>query len=316
MKIKYFISAIVVSLVGSTIAFAAPTGDALLPPNAKPGECYARVFSPPQFETISERVVTQQASESIKIQPAKYEWTEERVLVQEPSFKLQVVPATYKTVEEKILVKPESRRIVETPAVYETVSERVLDKPAHTIWKKGRGPIEKLDNGTGEIMCLVEIPATYKTISRKVVKAPASTKDVVVPAEFKTVSRKVIDQPATTRKVEIPAKYNTVKVQKLVSKAREQRVAIPGKEGVVTRTRKISEGAMQWKPVLCETNIGPDVVKPIQTALKREGLYKGPIDGAIGSGTIGALKSYQRKHNLAQGGLTMETIKRLTQKQA
>jgi hypothetical protein len=38
------------------------------------------------------------------------------------------------------------------PAVYETVKEKVVDRPAYTVWKKGTGPIQKVDYATGEIM--------------------------------------------------------------------------------------------------------------------------------------------------------------------
>lgn len=58
------------------------------------------------------------------------------------------------------------------PAVYKTTTEEVLESPAQTVWKKGRGPIEKLDNATGEIMCLVEIPAKYRTIQKVVLENP------------------------------------------------------------------------------------------------------------------------------------------------
>jgi hypothetical protein len=48
-------------------------------------------------------------------------------------------------------------------------------KPATMVWKKGRGPIQRVDDATGEIMCLVEEPAVYKDVTRTVVKTPATT---------------------------------------------------------------------------------------------------------------------------------------------
>jgi hypothetical protein len=40
----------------------------------------------------------------------------------------------------------------------------------------------------------------------------------------------------------------------------------------------------------------------VQTALKRRGYYRGPIDGDIGSGSRAAIRAYQRKHNLSETG--------------
>lgn len=44
-------------------------------------------------------------------------------------------------------------------------------------------------------------------------------------------------------------------------------------------------------------------VKQIQTKLKRWGYYKGSIDGIYGSGTLAAVKSFQRKNGLAADGV-------------
>ena len=75
-------------------------------PNAKAGECYAKVIIPAQYKTESQTVTVKEASSKIEIIPAKYEWGEEKVLVKEASKKLIPVPATYETVTEKVLVSP------------------------------------------------------------------------------------------------------------------------------------------------------------------------------------------------------------------
>jgi len=199
----------------------------LYPPDAKPGECYAKVLVPARYDTISEKVVKREASEKVAIIPAKYEWVEERILTKESTETLTVVPAVYRWVEERVMVEPASTRLVPVPAQYESVSERVLDRPEQTVWKKGRGPIEKIDNTTGEILCLVIEPATYKSINRTIVKTPASTRSVDVPAVFKTVRKQVVDRPAEVRKSTVPAAYSTIRVRKMVEPAREQRVSLP-----------------------------------------------------------------------------------------
>jgi len=48
-------------------------GQDLLPPNAQPGECYARLYVPPQYETFETKVLKTYASQTLAIQPAEFE---------------------------------------------------------------------------------------------------------------------------------------------------------------------------------------------------------------------------------------------------
>ena len=287
-------------------------GDALFPPNAGPGQCYARAFVAPEHKTVKEKVLKRAASERLEIIPASYETVTERVLVQESSSRLEVVPATYKWVEERVLVKPVTQRLTKVPATYETVSEKILVEAAHSVWKKGTGPIQKIDNATGEIMCLVEVPASYKTVTKRVVKTPATTRTIDEPAVYKTIKQKVVDRAASTRTVEIPAKYKTVKVTKLVSPAQEKRITIPEEYQVVTRTEKTKDGHMEWREILCETNMTRSKITSIQRALKAKGHNPGAIDGVIGWQTMSAVKAFQKANKLpVDKYLNIQTVKAL-----
>ncbi len=247
----------------------------LLPPNAKAGQCFTRVWQPPQYDTSSERKLISEAGERIEITPAKYGQTNKRVVVQEASTKLVTVPATYKMVTERVLVQP-ARTVTETIApVYATEYIKVLDKPAHTIWKKGAGPIQRIDESTGEIMCLVEVPATYKTIEKSVLKTAASTRNKSIKAVYKTVQRRVVDQEAFTKSIEIPAKYASVTVTEELTPARERRIPIKAKYTTVSSRKLIKDGHMDWREILCETNTTPDRIVAIQAALKKEGFDPG-----------------------------------------
>ena len=239
--------------------------EADLPDNARPGECYARVLIPERYETKSERIMVREASERI-----------------------ETVPAVYTTVEERVMVKEASERLETIPATYETVTERILVKPAYTTWKKGEGAITKVDNSTGEIMCLVEVPAEYKTVSKRVLKTPART-----------------------RKVAVPAEYQTVRVRKLVEQAKERTIQIPAAYDTVVKREKVSDSRLEWKSVLCDTNTTPDVIASLQRALKMRGYNPGRVDGVLGRETLDAVASYQRSKGMASGQLTMETLRSL-----
>jgi hypothetical protein len=288
-----------------------PTDDSLFPPDAQPGECWARVFIPPTFRTKSEQVLVRGSSERLEVIPAEFTWVDEKVLVKEASERIEVVPAEYKWVEEKVLIKPASKKLVEIPAKYEWQEEKVLVKSAHTVWKKGRGPIEKVDNSTGEIMCLVEVPAAYNTVKKKVMVNAPTTKELAVPGEYKTIKKRVMVKPPSERKIQIPAEYTTVKVRKIVTPVQEKRIVIPAEYQTVTRTEMATEGHMDWRSILCETNVSPEIISQVQHHLSRNGFNPGNNDGVYGPRTDSAIKSYQRKNNLAVGGLTHETLERM-----
>ncbi len=286
-------------------------GSELLPPNAKPGECYARVFIPPQYKTEQIRVVRREATSRIETTPPKYVWADERVLVRDASERLEVIPATFGWVEEQVLVRPASTRLETIPATYDNISEKILDKPAHTVWKKGSGPITKVDEATGEIMCLIEVPATYKTVTKRAQVKPATTREIEIPAEYKTVKKRVMKTPPTTRKVEIPAEYKTMRVRKLAEPAKSKTIQIPEVADTVTKRIMTTDGRVEWRPVLCKTNTTPDIVARIQTALDKAGHNPGPIDGDIGAQTMAAVRSYQQAKGLPTGGITIGTLKSL-----
>lgn len=291
---------------GSSLLMLAPsqaqeTDNTQTLPNAKPGECYAKVITPAKFATRTEEVVVQEASERVNIIPAKFETIEQtvvvkeasrrisvspavygeefekievspaenvwmlsgsrsapaspgalegivrsgielasvkagscfreyftepeyktetrRVLKREGSEKIVVLPAQYETVDERITVKEGFTRSVDVPATYRTESESVLVEPARSVWKKGRGPIEKIDNTTGEIMCLVEIPARYETLTKTVLDKAATTKSIEVPAIYKTVKVQRLVKPATESREVVEPEYDTIKTKTKVSDA-------------------------------------------------------------------------------------------------
>jgi hypothetical protein len=275
-------------------------------PDAKPGECYAKVITPAQFTTRTEEIVVQEASERIETIDAQYEKVDQTVVVKEPAqlltvvparFKkesqkievlaagkswttkagnktmpaspdalehiirsgidintvdaggcfveyyeaaeyktevervivkpasetITVIPAKYESVEEQVAVKEASSEVVDVPAIYRTQTESVLVEPARSVWKENCGVVERLDNATGETLCLVEVPARYETLMKT-----------------------VLDRPATTKTISIPAIYKTIKVQRLVQPASEKRVSVPAEYSSVNRRVKSSEPVFFW----------------------------------------------------------------------
>ena len=285
----------------------------LFPPNAKPGECYARIFIPSKYTFETETVLTHDPQENVSIIPARYETVQETVVVKEASTKLVVEPAQYKWVEETKVVSPAKTTLVAVPAVYETVSERVLVREAHTEWKKGTGPIQKVNETTGEIMCLITEPAVYKTIHKQVLKTPATTREVTQPAVTKIIKKRVMVTPPVTKEIVIPAEYGKVNVTKMVSSATSQKTTKPAVYQTVQRRVMTSPGHLEWAQILCETNMTQVKISQVQRALLKAGYNPGSIDGVIGTDTMNAVNKFQAAKKLAVTKyLTIETLQALS----
>lgn len=287
--------------------------DDLLPPNAKPGQCFARVYTPPSYKTESEQVLKSDGYDVVEVIPAVYGTEEKTVLVKEATEELVVVPAVYGWEEERVLVSPALTELQRVPAKYDFVEDRVLVKPAHSIWKKGSGPITKVDQSTGEIMCLVEVPAVYETVKKRVLVSAETTKEVVVKdAVYKTVKKRVVKEPAKTVTKKIPAVYDAIKVNKLVTAASTKTKAIPPVYETVEKRLKVADGYLEWAPILCETNVTGDIIRKLQRSLNDKQYNAGPIDGVYGWQTTQAVRKYQRDNGLSGNGeLTIAVIDKL-----
>ncbi|MDD9893023.1 MAG: peptidoglycan-binding domain-containing protein [Gammaproteobacteria bacterium] len=300
------------SAQGGSAPASSSNGTADLPPNAKAGECYARVLEPAVYETRTETITVREASERVELTDPVYEWVEKEVVVKEAWEEVvEVTPAEYGSVEETVIVKEATEKLEIVEAVYEDQTEEVLVKPAYTTWKQGRGPIERIDHATGEIMCLVEIPAEYKTVTRTVLVTPETTTRTVIPAETEVVTRRVMTKAPEVKRVTHPAETKIIKVKQLVKGPEEVRIPVPAETKTITQEYKVSDGELRWRTVLCETNITGDVVKQLQAALKREGYDPVWIDGVYGDKTRQAVTQYQKDNGMASGGLTFETLDKL-----
>ncbi len=207
MKIKY--STLLVSFL---LPFTAVSAEdtALTPPQAKAGECYAKVVRPATFETVTEQVLVKEAGESISIVPAEYEMVEQEVEIVPASKKLIPVPATYKDVIETIEVQP-ATRVWKTSLNKKAsiVSQVLLD----TIKTQG----VDLDSVTPNT-CFKELfkPASYKIETEEVLVQNERNVTEVIPAEFETIEEQIEVVPATKEVVQIEAVYETIEEKVLV----------------------------------------------------------------------------------------------------
>jgi hypothetical protein len=177
-------------------------------PPAQPGQCFAKVNTPAKFKNNVKRVqVSPAVNKRVKVRGPQYTW-----------------------INKKVLARPATHRNEYIPAVYRNITKKVLVKPAHYAWQKGKtGPVTRIDNMTGEILCRVKIPAVYRTVTQKVVARPAQRVKRYVPAVYRTIKQKKLASPAVFRTIKTPARFvnKTYRVQ-------------------------ISGAKQEWKPIVCK----------------------------------------------------------------
>ncbi|CAA6803302.1 MAG: Reverse transcriptase [uncultured Sulfurovum sp.] len=184
----------------------------LTPPNAKAGECYAKVVVPAKYKTVEERVLVQEASNKITITPAKYEWINEKVEVTPSSIKLRTIPATFKKVTEVVEVKPASKTWrVSLKKHAAPVSKEIL------VAAKLKGV--DLEN-TAPRTCYKEyyVPGTYKTVSEEIVLQKENNKTKIIPATYEMVEKTIEVTPASQKSITVPATYEYTEEKVLIEK--------------------------------------------------------------------------------------------------
>jgi hypothetical protein len=295
------------------LAQGIPSSD--LPSQARPGQCYSRVLVPATYRNEAMSVVTREAYERVQVSDPVFRADQTSVPTSDAYKRYEVTEPTFRTEAQTIVTRPAHERLVATPAVLGTRTETVVIREPRLVWRPGANlsGVRRMDSATGEIFCLVEEAAVTQTVTRLVQTQPARVARQSVPAETTTVQRRVLVTPAAVREVVVPATYQNVTVQTLVSPAAERRSLMPEQTSTVNRQVLENAERYEWVPVVCEsTPSGVVSVTAAQRALAAKGLYRGPIDGVVGSRTTAAIREYQRLNRLpGNGTLTIETARHL-----
>jgi len=282
----------------------------------------------PEFEMVEKTIIIKPAGKEIVEVPAQYEETEEQVLVeaektvwkkgQNPAQKvsgatgeimcLVKVPAKYKTIKKRILKSPASTKVLEVPAetkvikvkklladvqvqhitqpaLYETVDKIELESEARFDWIDANDKVDAEYKYTGQQICLTEEKA--KTVE---------------------VTKIVLDTPERIEEEIVPAVKTTIPVKKRIAEAKEIRIPIEAEYKTMKKRKKITGTQIEWKRILCQTNMNKEVISKIQNALNEKGYNAGKADGVLGKGTRSALEKFQKENSLATGGITYETL--------
>ena len=268
-----------------------PSGPAytpdLEPPVSNPGECYARVKIPAQYETFTETIVTQPAHTKPHVAQPRLQSRQEQVMVKEPSTRFRVRQPSYRSVTEQVLTRPSYDKLSVTPPSFSTVTETVQTSAPRLVWKKGN-PGELARQGyvihstadagafgqgyssttqygqSGgercgamcEIWCLVEEPGQTASYSKKVMTNPGGVRRTRVPAVYQTITKQVVADPGGVEEILVPAEYRSITVEDIVEPGIEALIEVPEEYGQITKKRLVADERYEWRRVLCQPGTG------------------------------------------------------------
>ncbi len=319
--------------------------------SAKPGECYARLLSPPQMEAYTDHVVVSPEHTEKRVVPAVVRETEKDVIVRPERVERRVIPAVTQMRTETVTVREATVREEVVPAVYETQMVHELVAPAHQEWVKSAGealdapmvtpvdhaPVRYRDDGyltwpgkthdpvptTDEardylrdgnppaVWCLKEFPAVYRDVRKRVLVQPEGVRRVDVPAVTRQVTRQVVVEPERVEEHVIPAIVEKRRVKEIVTPEHSETYTVPAVFKDVEKTRVTQPADAVWRRVLCRRNASPALITHIQQALAAKGYNPGAVDGTLGAQTVQAMQKFQADNNLPQGQISLESVKAL-----
>ena len=270
------------------------------PPQAKTGECWALVKTPPEYTLREIEVELKPATTVERRIPGEFRWEEREVRV--PSFEQRrvVKDAVVEWVEEAVTepARTETRRL---PGTYRSV---MRDIPI----REAGAPQWKQDITADGALCWVETTTEFKRVSQRQLVTPGRVETIEIPERTRTVRRKVVVEPAQIETTTVPARMKVERIRVAVTPDQFVTETVPAVMGIEHRRVMTTPSKLDWRAVLCDTNATPQKVRAVQQALTTRGHYRGPVDGVFGRQTLMAITAFQTAEGLATDGVTLEAL--------
>jgi len=260
----------------------------LVPPNAQPGLCYARVEIPAQYATQTETVITEDGYNTAQVRQPQIRSTQKQIVSKEASVRYEVSQPRYNTVSEQVLVRPAYDKLSVVAPQFNTVTETIATSAPRLVWKRGnpaqlrsqgykihstadagrRGHGYRSTHHYGqsggnqcgtlcEIWCLVEEPGDSVTFQRKVMTTPPQVTRTSVPPKYETISKQVVVDPGGVREIPVPAEYRTMTVEEVVDPGGQMIVPVAPKYGNVEKKVLVAPERYEWRQVQCTPSAQP-----------------------------------------------------------
>lgn len=339
---KIILSCVVASLVIPSVSFAqAPQipnfPNAGQPINARAGACYAVTLRPATYSRAPMQVTQQDAYDQYAITPAEIGPDRVQTIVTRPAHNVyRVVDPQFEPYTETLTTRPAYEVLVAPRSDVRQVIDTYTVREPRLVWRRGANlsGVRRVDHATGEVYCLVEEAEVRTNATRTVRSNVGEVSRQSVPARVTQVTRyrqtrqggyEVVPVAASTANVvyndvrnparvdvqRVPAVSTTIQVETIATDERYELVEVACEPGAMNMSSMGNgTGSVARSGV---TTPGHMVsLRSVQGALRAKGLYRGPIDGILGSDTHAALRQFQRQNGISSREvLSIETLRRL-----
>ena len=270
------------------------------PPEARVGECWALLKTPPTYARRDVRIELTPAQTVDRRIPGESRWVTREVRVPAYERRRVVQPAVVEWVESEVTepARTETRRV---PGTFRTVTHEVPVPSADA-------PQWQRDLSKDGALCWVETPTAFRQVAHRQQVTPARTETVTVAARTRITRRKVVKSPAVIDVTTVPAEVRVERIREQITPDRFVTETVPAVMGTEVQRVMTAPSRLEWRAVLCDTNATPGKVRALQQALKARGHYRGPLDGRFGAATLAAMTAFQTAEGLASNGVTLEAL--------
>lgn len=275
----------------------------LNPTQRIPTQCSSELLRPAIFRTEPLKVLVYDSSATYSNIPAEMVWSETKLQIEPARYAQETEPAQYEEVQETIETERMRSELYATPTQYQKIVREIFIKPEYKHWKFGC-----LANSNGS--CLETIKAELVKIPTEVIKQPAQIHQRKIPAKTLKIKRKKLIKPGKGSGSILPARYTTIKLIRVSKPWKIISSLVPAQYETITVQRKLRDAQILTMPIACANTLTPEQIRRIQQALLQAG-HSLSLSGVLDTATIAALHAFQKANQLAIGGLSLETLRKL-----
>ncbi len=275
----------------------------LNPTQRIPTQCSSELLRPAIFRTEPLKVLVYDSSATYSNIPAEMVWSETKIQIEPARYAQETEPAQYEEVQETIETERMRSELYATPTQYQKIVREIFIKPEYKHWKFGC-----LANSN--VSCLETIKAELVKIPTEVIKQPAQIHQRKIPAKTLKIKRKKLIKPGKGSGSILPARYTTIKLIRVSKPWKIISSLVPAQYETITVQRKLRDAQILTMPIACANTLTPEQIRRIQQALLQAG-HSLSLSGVLDTATIAALHAFQKANQLAIGGLSLETLRKL-----
>lgn len=277
---------------------------------SSPVSCSTYAFQAPQFKTIKKQIMVYEGSKVYQSVPATIKQTPVKIQTHPARHVHETVPAVYKTVVEEVPVQRERSELYVQDAKYRTVYKPYVIEPEKWVWRTGCVPHPQQTEQQTKHQCLVKVPEKKQVVKRELLDLPPIINKKVLPTKTVKVERKVLVRAGQGMGGTVPAQYKTLMTEYVDAPWRLDVEPTKSRYQTIEAQVQTSKAAIVKLPALCASKAKPQDIKRIQNLLSYRG-FNTPITGVLDHATYASVQKFQQKYRLAQGDITLETLKQL-----